>query len=69
MHEIERFYIHISTHLTMISLFSFVIAKGCGQKATHQVIEDLKRQDAIMRVYTNVQCQQISMWGWIANKC
>ena len=65
MYHIDRFYIHISIHLTMIPLDPFVFEKGFRQKANHQVIEDLKRQGAIMRV----QCQQISMRGWIADKC
>ena len=56
-------------HLTRKSLDPCVFAKGFGKQAMHQVIEDLKRQGAIMRVYTNVQCQQISMRGWIADKC
>ena len=53
----------------MIALDPFVFEKGLRQKANHQVIEDLKRQGAIMRAYTNVQCQQISMRGWRADKC
>lgn len=39
-----------------------MFGEGCWPKANHQVIEDLKKQGAIMSVYTNEKYQQISMW-------
>ena len=39
-----------------------MFGEGCWPKANHQVIEDLKKQGAIMSVYANEKYQQISMW-------
>ena len=39
-----------------------MFGEGCWPKANHQVIEDLKKQGAIMSVYVNEKYQQISIW-------
>ena len=46
----------------MLLLVLGLFGKGCWPKVNHQVIEDLKKQGAIISVYNNEKYQQISMW-------
>ena len=43
-------------------LVFWLFGEGCRQKSNRQIIEDLKKQGAIMSVYTNEKSQQILMW-------
>ena len=43
-------------------LVFWLFGEGCRQKSNRQIIEDLKKQGAIMSVYTDEKSQQIRMW-------